>query len=208
MAEELTFVDQIIAQADVLLFVVDGRDGPSPQDELIKQHILRAGMQKKTALVANKLDQKVGTKKEALLLAEWYNWGFTPIIAVSAQQGDGLDRVQEFFMPYLGRVPTQREELPTAIPLAIVGRPNVGKSTLLNTLLGEQVATVSDIAGTTLDYITGEFTFGGKQFCIYDTAGMRKQGKTVGIERIAYEKTRSLINYIKPVTVVLIDLVE
>ncbi len=208
IASELTFIDQIIAQADVLFFVVDGRAGPTPQDDMIKQHILRAGMQKKTALVANKLDQKVGTRKEALLLAERYDRGFDPIIAVSAQQGDGIDTVQEYILPHLAKVPKSREEPPAHIPLAIVGRPNTGKSTLLNTLLGEQIAAVSDKAGTTLDYITGEFTFGGKQFWIYDTAGMRKQGKTSGIERVAYDKTRSLINYIKPVTVVLIDLVE
>lgn len=73
IAQELTFIDQIIAQADVLIFVVDGRAGPTPQDEMIKQHILRAGMQKKTALVANKLDQKVGTRKESLMLADRYN---------------------------------------------------------------------------------------------------------------------------------------
>jgi GTP-binding protein len=94
------------------------------------------------------------------------------------------------------------------LPLVIIGRPNTGKSTLLNTLVGEDLSVVSPVAGTTLDYITAEMTFGWERIRVYDTAGMRKKGKIVHLEKIAYEKTMSLVEYIKPVVVVMCDLSE
>lgn len=92
--------------------------------------------------------------------------------------------------------------------MAIVGRPNVGKSTLLNTFTGEQFAHVEDTPGTTLDYIRAEFSFAGKSFSLYDTAGIRKKGRTSGMERIAYEKTISMVKYVRPVVVLVVDLEE
>ena len=101
-----------------------------------------------------------------------------------------------------------KQEKEDELHLAIVGRPNVGKSTLLNTLVGEEVAWVQDKPGTTLDYISAEFLHHGKKVHVYDTAGIRKRGKTVGLEKIAYAKTVKMIEWIKPVVVVIIDLVE
>ncbi|USN54554.1 MAG: 50S ribosome-binding GTPase [Candidatus Peribacteria bacterium] len=99
-------------------------------------------------------------------------------------------------------------EIVDVLPLAIIRRPNVGKSTLLNAIVGEQVSKVSEIPGTTLDYVTSNFSYRGKQYRLYDTAGIRKKGKTVGLERIAYEKTLAMVKYIQPMVVLLIDATE
>jgi GTP-binding protein len=92
-----------------------------------------------------------------------------------------------------------------SIPLAIIGKPNAGKSTLLNTLLGEDRALVSDIPGTTLDYNTGQFSYQGQNYTLYDTAGIKKKGKIKGIERIAYEKTTSMLKYVRPYVIYMIN---
>lgn len=94
---------------------------------------------------------------------------------------------------------------PNSIPLAIIGKPNAGKSTLLNTLLDEDRALVSDIPGTTLDYNIGQFNYQGQNYTLYDTAGIKKKGKIKGIERIAYEKTISMVKYVRPYVVYMIN---
>lgn len=86
-----------------------------------------------------------------------------------------------------------------------MGRPNVGKSTLLNMIVGEQIAHVQDKPGTTLDYLTASIVRRDRQYQLYDTAGIKKKGKTKGLEKIAYEKTFSLIRHVRPVVVYLID---
>ena len=89
--------------------------------------------------------------------------------------------------------------------IAVVGRPNVGKSTLMNQIAGKEIAKVSDIPGTTLDYTMIEAVKCKTNFTIYDTAGIRRKSKTVGLEKIALEKTRSMLRYINPIIVFLID---
>ena len=91
------------------------------------------------------------------------------------------------------------------VSLAIVGKPNAGKSTLLNTLLGEDRALVSDVPGTTLDYNVGHFVWDEQEYCVYDTAGIKRKGKMHGLERIAYEKTKSMLQYIRPLVVYVVD---
>ncbi len=97
---------------------------------------------------------------------------------------------------------------PKSTHLAILGKPNAGKSTLLNTLVGKPLAKVENIPGTTRDYITGEFTLGKKKYTIYDTAGIRKKGKIHGIEKIANDKTLEMLKYIRPIILFIIDATE
>ncbi|MDR3168538.1 MAG: GTP-binding protein [Candidatus Peribacteria bacterium] len=100
----------------------------------------------------------------------------------------------------MGLIPTQDR-----IGLAIVGKPNAGKSTLLNTLVGKPLAKVQDIAGTTRDYLVGEFDYKGKHYLAYDTAGIKKKGSIHGIEKIAYDKTKAMLEYVRPVVVFMVD---
>ncbi len=92
------------------------------------------------------------------------------------------------------------------IKLAIVGKPNAGKSTLLNQITKQYLAKVEDKAGTTRDYIVGDFERKGQQFTIYDTAGIKKKGKIHGIERIAYEKIKKMLQYVRPIVIFMIDI--
>jgi GTP-binding protein len=84
----------------------------------------------------------------------------------------------------------------------------VGKSTLLNTLVGEEIAWVQDKPGTTLDYITAETTYRNTNIRLYDTAGIRKKGKIVGLEKIAYSKTLKMVEWVHPIVTVLVDIDE
>lgn len=93
-------------------------------------------------------------------------------------------------------------------PLAIVGKPNAGKSTLLNTLLGENLSKVSPVPGTTRDYISASFTYDKRHFTIYDTAGIKKKGHMHGIEKIAYHKTKDMLWFIKPLVIFMMDSLE
>lgn len=224
--EEIPFLQRIIDESDILLFVGDGREGRSAQDDHIAGMINKSGRRKDTIMIVNKLDGKVYGRDHEMELAERREYGLQDIVAVSAQQHEGLDRLSDLLKRYLdkayqhkidtherdGQHVRDHDDAPIdtewPLPLVIVGRPNTGKSTLLNTLIGEQMSVVSPIAGTTLDYISAEFAFQGQRMRVYDTAGMRKKGKTVQLEKIAYDKTMSLIEYIKPVVIVLCDLSE
>lgn len=91
------------------------------------------------------------------------------------------------------------------IPIAIIGRPNVGKSTLLNTITQTELSKVSDIPGTTLDYISSELTIKDQDYVLYDTAGIRRKGSIHGLEKIAYDKTYGMLKYYQPIVLFLID---
>lgn len=91
------------------------------------------------------------------------------------------------------------------IPIAIIGRPNVGKSTFLNKVSKKQLSKVSDMPGTTLDYISSELTIKGQDYVLYDTAGIRRKGSIHGLEKIAYDKTYGMLKYYQPIVLFLID---
>jgi tRNA modification GTPase len=92
--------------------------------------------------------------------------------------------------------------------MAIIGKPNAGKSTLLNALMKKTVSKVESIPGTTRDYIIGEFTMEKKKYVVYDTAGIRKKGDIHGIEKIAFEKTVEMLKYKRPIILFLVDGIE
>jgi GTP-binding protein len=114
-----------------------------------------------------------------------------------------LEQIQE----YKKTIVADKPYIPSdAIAIAIVGKPNSGKSTLMNYLAKEVVSHVSPQPGTTLDYLTTEMHLGKHKFRLYDTAGMRKNAKASGLERIAWDKTYKMIDFIKPIVIVMIDM--
>ena len=159
-----------IREADVIIYVVDGKTGIQPQDEEIA-HILRS-CGKPVILAVNKID----SVEQEINIYEFYNLGLGDPIGISAVNlmnlGDLLDEV----LKYIKKVPVD-EESEDAIHVALVGRPNVGKSSLTNALLGQDRVIVSNIPGTTRDSIDTHWTYNGNEFILIDTAGMRRKGK-------------------------------
>ncbi len=158
-----------IEEADVILFVVDAKEGLHPLDEAIAQQLRRA--RRPILLVANKLDHLPRVSFDP----ELYRLGLGEPLAVSAAvgkaSGDLLDRVVELLPP------ASADELAEGVAVAIVGRPNVGKSSLANRLLGEERYVVSPVAGTTRDAVDTELNYHGQTIRFIDTAGLRRKSR-------------------------------
>ncbi|MGR4064759.1 MAG: ribosome biogenesis GTPase Der [Vulcanimicrobiaceae bacterium] len=161
-------------EADVVIFVCNAQDGRNPLDEEVANILRRA--RRPIVLVANKSESP---NAAASILGEFAPLGFGEPVAVSAIHGEGtgdlLDRVVELLPPQAPDA-TQEGEL----ALAIVGRPNVGKSSLLNALIGEERAVVSEVPGTTRDAVDTLFTWHGKKIRLIDTAGVRRKPQAHG----------------------------
>ena len=207
--EEFSQVKDIINQADALIFVVDWQTGLNAMDEKIASLIHKAWKKDATLLVVNKLDGK-NFSKFNMLSWEFFGLGFWEVKPLSLKTGEGLEAVRQWVTHQL----PQQEETSydnlqeDTIPLAIMGRPNVGKSTLFNRLIGENIALVSEQAGTTLDYNTWEINFKGQKFQLFDLMGVRRKGKISGLEKIALHKLEKMLGYVKPVVVIVVDLLE
>lgn len=176
-------VELAVASADVVLFVVDGRAGPLIDDHEIAAVLRRARVP--VLFVANKLDDPAAV----VAAPELYELGLGEPMIVSAVHGLGtgdlLDRLVE--LAGAERVGENADETkPVEIPVAIVGRPNAGKSSLFNAIVGEPRTIVSEIAGTTRDSIDTAVTTDEGTFRFIDTAGMRKANKMTGVEYYAY----------------------
>ena len=174
---------EAITEADIVLFMVDARAGLTGQDEEIAAKLRRS--QKKVLLVVNKID---GLNPD-IVLADFYGLGFE-IFAIAAVHRRGITQLLEKGLPELSDV-TQEEEQPqnTGIKIAIVGKPNVGKSTLVNRILGEERVVVYDEPGTTRDSISIPFQRRGKDYTLIDTAGIRRRGRiTATVEKFSVIK--------------------
>jgi GTP-binding protein len=176
-------VDEALQEADVVVFVVDGPLGLTPSDEAVADH-LRKTLKKPILVAANKLDRF----QDEAMAADFYSLGFDGVFPVSAMHGtvgDLLDAVAERLPVY--KAPESTEN--TIIRLALVGRPNVGKSSILNALIGERRAIVSDVAGTTRDSVDVSITVDGQTFVLVDTAGIRRKGKVdYGVELFSVDR--------------------
>lgn len=169
-----------LAEADAILFVVDGKDGVLPEDESIARTLRRSA--KPLVLVVNKIDVPGHTAR----VAEFHRLGIEPVCAVSAEHGtgafDALEAATVALAP--GATPQPAPEEEGALRIAIVGRPNVGKSSLVNRLLGSERVVVSNEPGTTRDAIDTLVVRGDERFVLVDTAGLRRPGKrSEAIER-------------------------
>ncbi len=161
-----------ISEADVVLFMVDAIDGPMPGDWDLAERL--RGFEKPVYLIVNKADNK----EREQIANEFFALGVGELVPVSSVHGTGvedmLERVVEDFPKHLGEMPDD------TLKLAIIGRPNVGKSSMLNALVGEERAIVSDIPGTTRDAIDTPIVYKGQAFRLIDTAGIRRRGKVQG----------------------------
>jgi GTPase len=167
-----------IGSADLLVFVVDGREGLVPGDEQIAREIHESG--RPIVLAINKTDDK-----RAQHAMEFYRLGFDPIFEISAEHGQGVAELLDAITDHLrtthpqheSQTPTPESRQDHETRVAIVGRPNVGKSSLVNRLLREQRVLVSEMPGTTRDAIDVPVTWHRRRFRIVDTAGMRRPGR-------------------------------
>lgn len=182
---------QAVAEADVVIFVVDARAGLSAQDHDISNYLRRLG--KPTVLAANKAEgMQAGAQ-----LAEFFELGLGDVHPVSASHGQGVRSLVDLALAPLDLpdAPEDAAEADSAvIKLAVAGRPNVGKSTLINTWLGEERLVAFDLPGTTRDAITVPFERNGQRFELIDTAGLRRKGKVFeAIEKFSVVKTLQAI---------------
>ena len=182
---------QAVAEADVVIFVVDARAGVSAQDHDIAKYLRKLG--KPTVLAANKAEGL----PEGAQVAEFFELGLGAMLAVSASHGQGMRTLVDMALAPLN-LPDEPEDAepqdPAVIKLAVAGRPNVGKSTLINTWLGEERLVAFDLPGTTRDAISVPFEHAGQKFELIDTAGLRRKGKVFeAIEKFSVVKTLQAI---------------
>jgi len=192
-------IDIAMQEADVIIFMVNARDGLLPDDSELADRLRRT--KKHVLLVANKAED---TRQEAAA-AEFYQLGLGEPLTISAYHGRGvadlMDKIVSLFP-----APEPAGSIPAgAIKVAIVGKPNVGKSTLLNVLVGEERTIVDNVPGTTRDAIDISLEFEGQNVVLIDTAGIRRQGKVeVGIERYSVIRSREAIER-ADITLLVID---
>ena len=190
-----------IDQAQAIIWVVDSRAGVTPLDEEISVYLRNIG--KPVFIAANKAESKK-IEEEA---GEFYLFGFE-LEPVSAENGNGVGNLLDQIFEVLDFEEEVEQEKQEDIKLAIIGRPNVGKSSLLNRILGEERVIVSPIAGTTRDAIDTELTVDGQKFTLIDTAGIRRKGKTVEMaEKLSVIMARKALER-ADVVIMMIDAVE
>jgi GTP-binding protein len=182
---------QAVAEADVVLFVVDARAGVSAQDHDIAKYLRKLG--KPCLLVANKAEGMT----QGIQLGEFFELGLGEVVPVSASHGQGIKTLVDMALAPLHlseEGEAEVEQDPGVIKLAVAGRPNVGKSTLINTWLGEERLVAFDMPGTTRDTISVPFERNGQRFELVDTAGLRRKGQVFeAIEKFSVVKTLQAI---------------
>jgi GTP-binding protein len=191
-----------LADADLVLFVVDGAAGVLAEDRDIAQDLRPSAS--RTILIVNKVDRRDAQES----VPEFYELGFEHLLPMSAEHGEGLDDLLDAIsevVPLPAEGETDEEDLDAPVRVAIIGRPNVGKSSLLNRLLNEERAVVSPISGTTRDAIDAELEHNGRRYTIIDTAGIRRKGKTTDeAEKLAVISARKAIERCE-IALVMID---
>ncbi|MDT3735082.1 MAG: ribosome biogenesis GTPase Der [Denitratisoma sp.] len=197
LAEMAQQAEAAIAEADMLLFIVDGRAGLTAQDKTIAERLRRTG--RPVLLVVNKAEGM----DRAMVGAEFHELACGDPLVISAAHGEGVrELVEEALAPFPEAEETTEESQSPRI--AVVGRPNVGKSTLINALLGEERVIAFDQPGTTRDAIAVSFQRKGKDYTLIDTAGLRRKGKVFeAIEKFSVIKTLQSIEEANVVILVL-----
>jgi GTPase len=194
--------ERSLDEADVALLVIDAKEGVTPADQHFAQWLRRMG--KPVILVANKAESR------AVLggVGEAYALGLGDPVAISAQHGEGLGELYERLLPFAGEPdeepdsPEDKSEKP--LQLAIVGRPNVGKSTLVNRLVGEERLLTGPEPGITRDAIAVEWAWHGRRIRLVDTAGMRRRARIEArLERLSVADTLRAVRYAETVVLVM-----
>ena len=158
-----------IDESDLVLFVVDGKEGLTSNDFLVRDMLRNSG--KKVIVVINKVDNK----KSEEHIYDFYELGFDTYIPVSGEHGIGFFELRDAIVSNFQKKEYYTED--KRLKFSVIGRPNVGKSSLINAMLNEERVIVSDVAGTTRDAIDTVMKYNDEEFVIIDTAGMRKKGK-------------------------------
>ncbi len=199
MHEMAQQAEQAIAEADALLFLVDGRVGMTPHDQQIAERLRRAD--RPVYLVVNKAEGM----NRAVAASEFHALGLGDPLAISASHGDGVKELVALVLEPFPQDADEAEEARDKSPrIAIVGRPNVGKSTLVNALLGEERVIAFDMPGTTRDAIAIPFERNGRKYTLIDTAGLRRRGKVFeAVEKFSVIKTLQAIERCNVVVLVL-----
>lgn len=206
--EEIDFIRKIIEQSDYLLFVVDYETGLWPKEQEIIWLIRKNGMEEQTLLVINKVDKWMREADKEVAAASYWELGLGDLIMISAKNGANTDELEEMIFMVSNSGSYKKFDPRHELIVSFVWRPNVGKSTLLNTFAKADISRVSDKPGTTLDYISEQVSYGDTMFKLVDTAGIRKYTKIEWLEKIALAKTLKMLAYYKPITVLMRDAVE
>lgn len=167
-----------IDASDLILFVVDGKNGIDASDYLIRDMLIKSG--KEVIVLINKIDNL----KRVENIYEFYELGFPNMISVSGEHNLGFEELLDTITKEISIDEHIEDHIPK---FCIIGRPNVGKSSLMNAILNEERSIVSDIAGTTRDSIDTKFTYDKKEYIVIDTAGLRKKGRIYeNVEKFSY----------------------
>jgi len=195
--------ERSLHEADVAILVIDAREGVTPQDRHFARWLQRTG--KPVVLVANKAETRTAQGE----LGEAYELGLGDPVAISARHGEGLGELYERLLPFATPAETDTAaglpETPAEKPLqlAVVGRPNVGKSTLVNRLLGEDRVLTGPEPGITRDAIAVEWSWAGRPIRLIDTAGMRRRARIEArLERLSVADTRRAVRFAETVILV------
>lgn len=191
-----------VEQADVILFLVDAKEGLTPMDEDVANMLRKS--KKKVFLVANKVD----TFQKSLNISEFYSLGLGEIYSISSANGSGTGELLDELVKDFTDIETFEDEESSIPHISVVGRPNVGKSSFINMITGQDRNIVKDVAGTTRDSVNTRYKLFGFDFVIVDTAGLRK--KKAEKDNIEFYSTMRAIRSIETsdVCILLIDAVE
>jgi GTPase len=194
--------EQAAAEADVILFLVDAKDGLTPTDAEVAG-LLRKSGQRPILLVVNKVD----ASGQDLLAAEFHRLGLSPVLPISAEQGQGIGELLDAVASKLPETESPPETT-GAVTVAVIGRPNVGKSSLVNQILGAERVVVSPEPGTTRDAVDTRFSYRGKDYVLVDTAGIRAQGRLGrSVERYSVSRALAAVRR-ADIALILLDGVE
>jgi GTP-binding protein len=160
-----------IDEADIVVFIVDGKEGLNANDIVVRDILRKSN--KRVIVAINKIDNK----KSLDNMYDFYELGFEDYIPVSGEHNDGISTLLDKIVSYFNTIPNDIEYDKDIIKFCVVGRPNVGKSSLVNALLNEERVIVSNEPGTTRDAIDTPFTYDKRDYVVIDTAGIRKKGK-------------------------------
>ncbi len=161
-------VDIAIDESDIVIFVVDGKDGLTPGDRIIRDQLKKSG--KNVVVCINKVD----SKKTDDNIYEFYSLGFDNYVQVSGEHGYGIDELLSKVTENFHEETNEEDKL---LKFSVIGRPNTGKSSLVNALLNEKRVIVSDVSGTTRDAVDTRLKYNKEEYILIDTAGLRKKGK-------------------------------
>lgn len=202
MAQVRAQAEQAVAEADVILLLVDAKDGLSPVDAEVAG-LLRKAARRPILLVVNKVD----AASQETLAVDFHRLGFQPVFPISAEQGQGIGELLDAVASQVPETEAPPQET-GAVTVAVIGRPNVGKSSLVNRILGAERVLVSPEPGTTRDAVDTRFSYRGRGYILVDTAGIRAKGRIGGsVERYSVSRALAAVRR-ADVALILLDGVE